>query len=156
MTLNINVSKSVTERPFPEPSKQELEKMLRELIVRFDTSPKLYEKKDFGLLIKCIVSLFSFQGKQSEEIEKLLANNGRIVNGLEKPEKFVPGYSWLDKNANQIITYKNSISDFTTYSLANGDGIFVMESRDLYNFVDGNLKLTGSLEGEGKQSWADL
>ena len=72
------------------------------------------------------------------------------------PEKFIPGYSWLDKNANRIITYKNSISDFTTYSLANGDGVFVMESRDLYNFVDGNLKLTGSLEGEGKQSWADL
>ena len=87
MALNINVSKSVTERPFPEPSKEELEKMLRELIVRFDTSPKLYEKKDFGLLIKCIVSLFSFQGKQGEEIEKLLANNGRIVNGLEKPEE---------------------------------------------------------------------
>ena len=155
MALNINVSKSVTERPFPEPSKEELEKMLRKLIVRFDTSPKLYEKKDFGLLIKCIVSLFSLQGKQGEEIEKLLANNGRIVNGLEKPANFVPGYSWLDKSANRIITYKNSISDFTTYSLASGDGIFVMETRDLYNFVDGNLKLTGSLEG-GKQSWADL
>ena len=42
MALNINVSKSVTERPFPKPSKEELEKMLRELIVRFDTSPKLY------------------------------------------------------------------------------------------------------------------
>lgn len=155
MALNINVSKSVTERPFPESSKEELEKMLRELIVRFDTSPKLYEKKDFGLLIKCIVSLFSLQGKQTEEIEKLLANNGRIVNGLEKPTTFIPGYSWLDKSANRIITYKNSFSDFSTYSLAEGDGIFVMDSRDLYNFVDGNLKLTGSLEG-GKQSWADL
>lgn len=156
MILNPNTIKNISmQESFPNPSKEELEKMLRELIIRFDTSPKLYEKKDFGLLVKCIVSLFSLQGKQKEEIEKLLTNNGRIVNGIEKPDTFISGYSWLDKSTNRIITYKNSFSDFSTYSLTEGDGVFVMDSRDLYNFVDGNLKLTGSLEG-GKQSWADL
>ncbi len=156
MITNIKstISVSTIKDSFPTYSKEEMEKMLKELVVRFNTSPKLYEKQDFGHLVKCITGLYTFQGADISKVEELLKNNGRLVNSRQIPNSFCAGYSVLQSN--RVITFKKAddLTDFYSYVLAEGDSFLVMDTMELYCYVDGQLKLTGSFSLN--KSWEEL
>lgn len=156
MITNIKPTNNVSTitDPFPTYSKEEMEKMLRELIVRFNTSPKLYEKQDFGHLVKCITGLYTFQGADLSKVEKLLKNNGRIVNSKQIPQSFCAGYSVLQSN--RVITFlkENDKTDFSSYLPVEGDSFLVMDTMELYCYLNGEMKLTGSFSLN--QSWMEI
>ena len=152
--IKTNTEVSTIKDPFKSYSKEEMEKMLKELIVRFNTSPKLYEKQDFGHLIKCIIGVYTFQGADIGKIEEMLQNNGRLVNSKQLPENFNAGFSILTDS--KMITYKNSndTTSFMTYLPKEGDSFLVMDSMELYCYLNGRMQLTGTFST--KSQWLEI
>ena len=97
---------------------EQLHQALSELIIRFDTRPDYYTKKDYQLLIGVLVGGLSFLNQQqvgSEEIEEVKGSIESLTTELlTYPEKFTAIESNVWKLEQESTTLKSQISSIET------------------------------------------
>lgn len=101
--------------------------LIKEIIVRFDTEPKRYEKKDFGKLIQAIINARGSICVSSEDLEKLkkdleayvdsklddlVLGEENILEGIRVNGELVP----IDENKIADIIFEESEGDSTLTS----------------------------------------
>ena len=63
-------------------TKEEKENLWKELWIRFNTSPKLYQKQDFGILMRLLKGLSDSDGGGSGEIIVNPTGEGNVVSNI--------------------------------------------------------------------------